>query len=251
MKKNIIFILLVVLLSCNFKTNDITKIEKAKTIFFICDTSKYKIYNYFPKNKLGRYQKEISKFEKEDSINFPAKNSVLFVGSSSIRKWKNLKEDFSPIAVINRGFGGSTFPELIYYSDKLIFKYQPQIIVIYEGDNDQYFLKPLEIIKNVCYLEKIIHKKLPNSKVFFLSVKPSPARRNKLKSMLVTNIYLQRYAEETPNTYFLNIWDKMFDKKGKIKSDIFLSDSLHMNTKGYQIWTSVIKPKIEIYYNKL
>ncbi|MEA3451299.1 MAG: GDSL-type esterase/lipase family protein [Bacteroidota bacterium] len=244
MKKHLILILVTFAFSCNFKSQNIPRIIKAQKNISICDTLDYDVFNFFNEDKITRFQKEIDRFKIQDSLNPPKENSILFVGSSSIRKWKTLESDFHSIPVINRGFGGSTFPELIYYSEELIFKYKPRTVLIYEGDNDQYFLNPSDILKNACYLEKIIHKRLPKTKVFFISVKPSPARRNKNNGMILTNSFLKNYAEHNKKTYYIDVWNPMFNKNGKINGDIFSHDSLHLNNEGYKIWTKIIKTAI-------
>jgi len=250
MKKSLIFILVIFTFSCNFKSQNISKGIKAKKNISFCDTSNYNVLDYFPENKIARFQREINKFKRQDSINLPKENSILFVGSSSFRKWKTLENDFYPIPVINRGFGGSTFPEVIYFSEELIFKYNPELIFIYEGDNDQYFLSPWDILKNACYLEKLIHKRLPESKVFFVSVKPSPSRKDKNIGMIATNNYLKKYAQKNVKTYYIDVWDAMFDKNGHINGKIFLPDSLHLNPEGYEIWTKIIKTEALKHYKQ-
>jgi len=37
----------------------------------------------------------------------------------------------------------------------------------------------------------------------------------------------------------------MFNSDGKIMSDIFLSDNLHMNKKGYEIWQPILAPYLK------
>ncbi|HWJ91245.1 MAG TPA: hypothetical protein VNR87_09020, partial [Flavisolibacter sp.] len=60
---------------------------------------------------------EIQTFKKQDSIHFPPASANLFVGSSSLRLWKNIESDFQGYKVINRGFGGSSLPDVIRYAD--------------------------------------------------------------------------------------------------------------------------------------
>lgn len=248
MKNLIILILGIFILSCNFRTNSISQVKKAEIEVSFCDTSKFNVLNYFPEEKITRFQSEIEKFAHMDSLNPPNKNSIIFVGSSSFRKWKSLEADFSPIPVLNRGFGGSTFPELIFYSNQVIFKYNPKNIVIYEGDNDQYFISPEDILNNACYLEKLIHSRLPNSNLFFVSIKPSPARKDKLDDMIKTNNYIKELAYNTNRTYYINVWDTMINAQGQIIGNIFKSDSLHLNFEGYKIWSGIIKTEIQKYY---
>ncbi|MBE0650871.1 MAG: G-D-S-L family lipolytic protein [Bacteroidales bacterium] len=240
----------VILFSCNLNSRKDAKSEsnsiaKSKITFSNDSTSAFNVFNYFPQREIKRYGAEVEKYAKQDSVKFPGRGKVLFVGSSSIRKWTTLQHDMEPIQVINRGFGGSTFPELIYYVNQLIFKYDPKIVVIYEGDNDQLSLTPMQIKANADYLDSLIHEKLPETKIIFLSVKPSPARRDKLQSSAVTNDYIKKLCQSNDYTYYGDVWSAMFDKNGKIKTSIFSPDSLHMNVEGYKIWTRIIKNEIE------
>src|SRR3954471_370058 len=57
------------------------------------------------------FPKEIEALEAADRKNPPAPGGVLFLGSSSIVKWKTLAQDFPGVPVVNRGFGGSTIPD--------------------------------------------------------------------------------------------------------------------------------------------
>ena len=244
-KKHTLFLLIsIFIVACSSNFSDIKTAKKIYSDSIICDTVNIDLYKYFNKTNINRFQYEINKFAEKDAISKPSDSCILFVGSSSIRKWNNLETVFSPLPVVNRGFGGSTFPELIYFADELIFAYNPSTIVIYEGDNDQYILNPNEIVEYACYLEKIIHKKLPNSTLYFLSIKPSPSRRDKIKSSIETNKYLELLADKNSNTYYINVWDSMFDDNFKLRGDIFLKDSLHLNDKGYEIWYEIINKEL-------
>src|SRR5882757_5846520 len=79
---------------------------------------------------------DIKAFKKQDSISFPPKQAILFVGSSSFTKWKDVADYFPGYTIINRGFGGSSIPDVIRYANDIIFPYHPKQIVIYCGEND-------------------------------------------------------------------------------------------------------------------
>ena len=79
---------------------------------------------------------EIERFVKQDSIDFPGVGKILFVGSSSIRTWKNIEQYFPGYDIVRRGVGGSHLEDIIYFSDRIVFPYRPRQIVLYEGDND-------------------------------------------------------------------------------------------------------------------
>ena len=239
-----ILVSFIFLLSCKKEVKERTSaILAPKFKIFHCDTAGFIAENVFP-YEINRFEYEINKFKKLDKESKQPENAIVFTGSSSIRKWDNLQEMFPQYKIIKRGFGGSTFPELIYYANDLIFKYKPKIVVIYEGDNDQYILTAEDIYINVCYLSNLIHQKLPKTKIIYLSAKPSPSRIRFLKSTALTNIYIEHYCQTDSLAYYVDIFDPMFDENGKIRTDIFKGDSLHLNNKGYKIWQKALLPLI-------
>src|SRR4051812_13021961 len=122
---------------------------------------------------------EIQAFRKQDSIKPPPTHPVLFVGSSSFRIWKDLEDDFRSYDVLNRGFGGSTFPDLIRYADQVIIPYHPKQIFIYSGDNDlaaSDTVTATMVAQRFQQLFDMIRKQLPKVPIVFVSIKPSPSR---------------------------------------------------------------------------
>src|ERR1043166_4856375 len=100
----------------------------------------------FAQTKTNAFEKEILAFEASDKTNPPPKHAVLFIGSSSIRMWKTLARDFPDLRVINRGFGGSQIVDSIYFADRIVMPYEPDVIVFYAGGNDINAGKSAEII---------------------------------------------------------------------------------------------------------
>src|SRR5579864_7355031 len=68
---------------------------------------------------------EIAEFKHRDSLQHPPSGAILFVGSSSFRKWTNVQADFPGYTIINRGFGGSTLDDVIRYAGDIIYPYHP------------------------------------------------------------------------------------------------------------------------------
>jgi lysophospholipase L1-like esterase len=142
---------------------------------------------------------------------------------------------------VNFGFGGSHFSDLIYYYEELIPKYKPDYLFIYEGDNDiASGKKPGEILEEAKLLIDRIQQDLPETKVVLISPKPSVARWNLHKNYEKLNKKLERLTKKTDNVEFADVWSAMLDENGKVFSDVFLDDNLHMNKKGYDIWGEVI-----------
>ncbi|MEP7340749.1 MAG: hypothetical protein ABI977_23665, partial [Acidobacteriota bacterium] len=84
----------------------------------------------------NKWESDIRKFEEADRQQAPAKGAVVFVGSSSIRMWKDLAADFPETKVINHGFGGSQLADSTYFANRIVIPYQPRMVVLYAGDND-------------------------------------------------------------------------------------------------------------------
>jgi len=189
------------------------------------------------------FAEEINTFKQQDLKNPPPTGVTLFVGSSSIRLWKTLAQDFPKHQVLNRGFGGSTLVDLYGYLDDIVIPYQPKQIVIYCGENDiaagasaQQTLKRFK--KNF----RRIRQELPDVALVFISIKPSPSRSQYLTEVKVANRLIKAYLQSYPNTVYVDVLGKMMNAEGNPMPDIFVEDRLHMNAKGYHIWADLIRP---------
>ncbi len=187
---------------------------------------------------------EIAAFKKQDIQDPVRPNQILFVGSSSFRMWTDVQQAFPKYPLINRGFGGSTLADVIYYANDIIFPYQPKQIVIYCGENDlasNDSVTSMIVFKRFQTLFNMIREKLPNTSVVFVSIKPSPSRTRLLDEMQNANALIKAFLAGKTNTAYVDVFNKMI-KKGKIREELFREDKLHMTDKGYSIWQKAIKP---------
>lgn len=169
------------------------------------------------------------------------KKLVVFTGSSSIRMWKDVQSYFPNYDVINNGFGGSQFSDLLYFYNEMIVKPAPEILFIYEGDNDlAENKKPNKIIKEAKELAGKIEKDLPETRIVFISPKPSISRIKLKNSYITFNKKLKKFCKKNSNLEFADVWYPMLDKNGNVFKNVFIEDGLHMNKKGYDIWGEVI-----------
>lgn len=188
---------------------------------------------------------EIKAFKKQDSIQPPAKNAILLVGSSSFRLWKNVQQHFPGYSIINRGFGGSSLKDVIRYEKEIIFPYQPRQILVYCGEND---LASSDSITAQTVFERFktlfgdIRKKFPEIPIAFVSIKPSISRQRLMPKMEEANKLIKNFLANKKKTAFIDVYHKMLKQDGTPMDDIFLEDKLHMNAKGYAIWQKTIKP---------
>lgn len=206
----------------------------------------------FAQQKLDKFESSIIKYEEQDQKNGYQPGAILFTGSSSIRKWKSLSEDMSPMPVINRGFGGSTIPEVTYYAERIILPHHPKIIVFYCGENDlsNDEAKSGLPLKSFKEFYRYMEQNLPETKVFFVAIKPSILRWNYWPKMVEANEKIEKFINSKDNYYFIDTATGMLDENGTVLQDIFINDNLHMNAKGYAIWTTVIKPILEEHYQE-
>ena len=77
--------------------------------------------------------------------------------------------------------------------------------------------------------------------IWFLSVKPSFARRQLIPLQEATNKELKKLAGKRHRTKFIDITRVMYDHNGNLRKDLFESDSLHVNSECYHIWAAKIK----------
>ena len=187
---------------------------------------------------------EIDAFSKLDSISAPpASGLVLFTGSSSIRMWQNPQSDFNNDKIINRGFGGSQIIDLIENFDQIIFKYKPERIVIYAGDNDVAAGKSADqVYGDFCTLYGMVKAKLPHSKLIYIAIKPSLARWYLWTEMLQANTKINGFLADKENAWFVDIYSPMIGLDGKPDNKYFIDDGLHMTKAGYELWTAVLSP---------
>lgn len=192
------------------------------------------------------YYNEILYFKKQDSVKFPPKKAVLFIGSSTFTNWKDVQTYFPKNVIINRGFGGSSLPHVINYVGDIVYPYQPKQVVIYCGENDfTGNATPQLVVDRVKKLIDTIRFKYPKVSIAYVSIKPSPSRVKYLPQMKEANQMILELLKGIKRTEFINTADAMYTADGEIMADIFLKDNLHMNAKGYAIWQKIMEPYLK------
>ncbi|MBP6976763.1 MAG: hypothetical protein KBB71_00425 [Lentimicrobiaceae bacterium] len=193
------------------------------------------------------FASDIRHFKEADQQNPPPLHAILFAGSSSFTLWKDVQDYFPEYTIINRGFGGSTLPDLIRYANDIIFPYAPRQIVIYCGENDiaaSDTVFPETVTVSFISLFTLIRYRLPDVRITYISMKPSPSRWHLADKFTEANQMIREYLGSQTNTGFVNIWDKMLTEDHLPDSSLFLEDMLHMNPKGYRIWQAAIQPEL-------
>ena len=185
---------------------------------------------------------EIKVFERKDSVDMPAKGQILLAGSSTFRLWTTYKTDLSEFPVINRGFGGSQMSDLNFYFDRIVVKYEPKMILVYEGDNDLGAGEnPDSVIREFKEFVQMVKLKLPKTKVVFCSIRPSLLRTAILDKQRIVNQGIKSFCKRQKRVYYLDIQKDFYLPNGNLMTDIFVADKLHLNQKGYGIWANATR----------
>ena len=190
---------------------------------------------------------DIQTFKKQDSVSFPPRNAILLIGSSSFTKWTDVQDYFPGYTIVNRGFGGSTLLDEIFYVNDIVFPYQPKQIIIYCGENDlasSDTVSAAMVLDRFKQLFQMIRDK-SEAPIAYISMKPSPSRRHLFTKMREGNQLIKDYLATQKNTAFIDVHQKMLDSTGEPMPEIFLDDSLHMNAKGYAIWKKEMEPYMQ------
>jgi len=190
----------------------------------------------------NKWEADILAFEASDRTNPPAKKAVLFIGSSSIRLWKTLAQDFPKHRVINRGFGGSEISDSAHFVERIVIPYRPRIIVMYAGGNDIHSGKtPETVLADFKSFVSKVRKALPSTRIVWISIAPNPARWAEVDKVRAANAAVAAFAQRQPKVEYIDAFSHMLGADGLPRPEIFSADRLHMNERGYALWTPIIK----------
>ena len=193
-----------------------------------------------------RWESQVRNLERKNAR--APKGGVLFIGSSSIRLWSSLKDDMAPVSTIRSGFGGATSSDVLRYAKRLVLPHAPRAVVYYAGDNDLgrvKFLSPTQIRTNFQRFVQLVRKSDQQPDFYFVSIKPSPKRMKEWPRMRAANVLMASLAERDRHIHYIDVASSMFDKHGHVRTELFRKDGLHMNERGYALWTAKIQPLLQ------
>ena len=192
-----------------------------------------------------RFERDISHFEREDEHKPPPESAIVLTGSSSIARWNNQAEEaLAPLTVIPRGFGGSIMNDVLYYVDRVILAYKPRAVVIYEGDNDTSPRSMIPLVMITNQLQELInqiHRELPETRVYILSVKPSPLRESVWERAQLLNEHYHELAGTDPRVHYVDVATPLLNDDGSMNRNYYVRDMLHLSDSGNEIWGATIK----------
>lgn len=194
------------------------------------------------------FYKDIQKFKEADKEKSAPRNAIVFIGSSSFTMWKDVQDYFPGYTIINRGFGGSTLPDVTRYVGDIVYPYHPKQVVIYCGENDiasSDSITAETVTQRFIELFQAIRKEYPKIPIAFISMKPSPSRERFLSKLQAANEQIKTYIASQGRASYIDVYPYMMHENGTPRKALFLDDMLHMNKSGYAIWQYVITPYLK------
>ncbi|MDO6435011.1 GDSL-type esterase/lipase family protein [Flavitalea sp. BT771] len=194
------------------------------------------------------YENEVQRLEKEKTA-LEYEPKMVFYGSSSIRLWETLYEDFKEYSPVNLGFGGSTLAACVWFFERLVTGYRPQSILLYAGDNDlgdgRHPEEVFIFFQQMVALTRLHFGDIP---LAFISIKPSITRWNIVDSIRYTNTLIENeIRKQGNNLHYIDIYHKMTDKAGYPKREFLDPDGLHISEKGYALWKDIIQQHLSAF----
>jgi lysophospholipase L1-like esterase len=194
----------------------------------------------------ARWEKEIAAYEAKDHQSPPPKGAILFIGSSTIRLWKTLDQDFADKKLINRGFGGSQIAHATHFAERIIFPYEPKQIILRAGGNDLHGGKSVEqVFADYKDFVAKVRTTLPETEIVYISMSPAPARWNEREANKQLNELIADYAKNNPGLKYVETYDTTLGPDGKAREELFVADRLHFNAEGYKLLAERVRPVLK------
>ncbi len=197
------------------------------------------------KHNFAKWEHAIAAFEQGDATNPPPKGAYVFIGSSTVARWKSLVEDFPALKVINRGFGGSEIVDATHFAARAIYPYAPKVVVLRAGGNDLWAGNPVDKVfgdfKDFC---ESVHAQLPDAKIVFLSLSPSVSRWSQHEKEKALNTLAEHYMQGKPFLQYVETYDVPLGADGQPRAELFVADKLHFNADGYKLFAARIRPQL-------
>ena len=189
-----------------------------------------------------RWEKDIAAYEAQDKASPPPKAGIVFIGSSTIRRWTSLPQDYPDHKVINRGFGGSQIADAAHFADRIVIPYAPRAVFLRAGGNDLNAGKTVDqVFSDFQNFVAKIHAKLPETDIVYISLSPSIARWPQADKEKALNAMVQGYITGKPHLKYIETYDMVLGADGQPRPELFVEDKLHFNAEGNKLLAERIR----------
>ncbi len=197
---------------------------------------------------IAKWEAEIVKLEAQDREQTDPDDAILFIGSSSIRRWKELDDDLAPRKTINRGYGGAKFSDLAVYIDRIVNPHRFKALVIFVGNDivgNADDKSPAEVGRLLKYIVGRVRLKHESQPIFVIAITPTPSRFKAWPEIRKANAELAKVCEAEKAVHFIPTESHYLDSSGQPIEKYFVEDKLHQNREGYQVWSRILKEQLD------
>jgi lysophospholipase L1-like esterase len=188
-----------------------------------------------------QWERYVAAYDEADKASPPPKHEIVFVGSSTIRRW-DVASYFPDLKIINRGIDGTELSDAVKYIDRLVLRHEPRLVVVYAGDNDIGSGKISEQVSvDFERFVRAVHTRLPQTRILYIGIKPSPLRWLQVDRMRLANQVIRSICERDDRLAFLDFDNLMLGWDEKPREELYAEDGLHLSPQGYQLWTAVLR----------
>ncbi len=195
-----------------------------------------------------RWSQDIEMLEQRDVVHSDPEEAILFIGSSSIRRWDTIEIDMRPYQVVQRGYGGAKYTDLAVFAKRLILPHEYSALVVFvandvQGKSEDH--SPEQVEECARYIAAVSRKHRPRAPIFFIEITPTRKRFSAWPLIRKVNTQLQKLSLSTPGAYFIPTADHFLDPSGNPRDELFVDDQLHLNGDGYKEWSSLIRQELD------
>jgi len=190
-----------------------------------------------------RWEKDIQRFDSLNLAEESGPETLLVTGSSSVRLWDSIHSDLAPFQVMQRGFGGATMADFNHYSDRIIKPHPFKAILVFVanditgGENDR---TPRELLNLYKILAGSVEERNPGTPLFWIETTPTPSRWDAWPEVSRANRMIEKYCSGNTGLYYIGTADAFLNEAGLPDSTLFRNDMLHLNRKGYRLWSEIL-----------
>tara|TARA_R110002049_G_scaffold4601_5_gene32700 strand:- start:976709 stop:977542 length:834 start_codon:yes stop_codon:yes gene_type:complete len=243
-----VFVLFATLLQGFFDGKESARAQESATQVTVPGTDDLSWLEAYRAAAEERWAKSIAELEALDKAEDDPSDAILFIGSSSIRRWEDLSVDMAPYRTVRRGYGGARFSDVAIFAERLIHPHQYRALVMFVGNDvvgkptDR---TPEELEQLVEYVVGVSHQHSPGTPVFIIEITPTDARFPAWPKIRQANAILRDISLRTADTYFIPTAGIFLRPDGSPRSELFAEDRLHLNEQGYDLWSIVIRRRLD------
>lgn len=194
----------------------------------------------------AQFEEAIRAYEKNDALTPPPRGGILFTGSSMLYSWSSLEQDFRGLPVFARAFSGWRMADAVTYAERINVAYRPHIIVLQAGGADLAEGRSPEQVVGLFqdYVSKV-RKLLPGVRIVFLGSSPHPFRPRGREDQQRLNNLIAAFVTGQKNLFYVDLWTAMLGPDGKVRQELYVTDSYVPSADGYALRAKLIRPYLQ------